>query len=93
MIKHLTSAFESLIDSLAILNLLFMGGVGFVAGYFIAKIFYWKTSILISLGFVGAGVGMLIAYIVDIVIFGLLAQVVQIRKELEEVNQKLEAKE
>jgi len=86
MIKHLSKAFESLCDGLAIANLIILAGAGFFAGFFASASFHFDLPIGIALGAAGCLVGLIIGYIVDVIVFGYFAQIIEIRKLLE--NQK-----
>lgn len=83
MIKHLSKAFESLCDGLAIANLILMAGIMTVAGILIGAKYFLNTGAIIG-GVGGLFIGLLIGYIQDVLIFGFFAQIIQIRKKLEE---------
>lgn len=83
MIKHLSKAFENLCDILAILNLLFMAGIGAILGIVIGLKYFTPAFAIPVFGIGGLLIGLLIAYIQDILIFGFFAQIIEIRKKLE----------
>lgn len=87
MIKHLTKAFESLCDGLAIANLILMTAAGFFAGFLISANFYLGLGVGIAIGCGGALIGLILAYIFDVVVFGFMAQIIEIRKLLEKESQ------
>lgn len=83
MIKHLSKAFESLCDGLAIANLILMSGIGFFVGFLVGSSLDFEIGGCIGIGCAGVIVGLIIAYIIDVLIFGLYAQIIEIRKQLE----------
>lgn len=87
MIKHLSKAFESLCDILAIVNLLISSAIFFLAAFIITRYFTWDTTKALIFGGLGACLGLLIGYVADIITFGLFAQIIEIRKLLENKEQ------
>lgn len=83
MIKHLSKAFETLCDILAILNLILMAGVGAISGIVIGLKYFTPSFAIPVFGIGGLLIGLLIAYIQDVLVFGFFAQVIEIRKKLE----------
>lgn len=83
LIKHLSKAFESLCDGLAIANLILMAGIGFFAGFFGGAALDFELAGCIGFGVGGVIIGLIIGYIVDVLTFGLYAQIIEIRKQLE----------
>lgn len=86
MIKHLSKAFESLCDGLAIANLILMAGAGFFTAFFIAASYFGIPG-CVGIGFGGLLIGLIIGYIVDVLTFGFFAQIIEIRKLLENKQQ------
>lgn len=84
MIKHLSKAFESLCDGLAIANLILMGGLGVLVGIIIGLKYFDPALAIPLFGIGGLLLGLLIGYIQDVLIFGFFSQIIQIRKKLEE---------
>lgn len=83
MIKHLSKAFENLCDILAILNLIIMAGIGSIIGIIIGLKYFTPAFAIPIFGIGGMLIGLLIAYIHDVVVFGFFAQIIEIRKKLE----------
>jgi len=92
MIKLIGKCFSGCISFLAVV-LLLAGGVG---GYFGFEALYYSThyfynsSASMAYQFGGALLGIVLAFIIDVIVFGFVVQIINIRKSLENIEQKLE---
>ncbi len=85
MLKIMGKCFAGCIAVLAVLIIL-AGGVG---GYILMKSYYYYYNVSTFALIGGAIVGALVAFILDVVVFGFIAQVIQIRRSLENIENKL----
>lgn len=87
MLKFFASCFDAICCIGAILNLLIFGGIGAFGGYTLAEDVIYANNDIIWI-FLLAIAGIAIGFFVDIFVFGFLAQITEIRKNVEKLTNK-----
>ena len=86
MLKLFSKCFEAVCSILAVINFIVCGTGGGIFGYYIGNNILGESPVLYAV-LVGIA-GVAIAFFINVFTFGLISQIFEIRKNLEELNKK-----
>ncbi len=86
MLKLFSKCFEAVCSILAVINFIAFGAFGGYLGYYIGNNILGESPVLYAV-LVGIA-GIAIAFFINVLIFGFISQIFEIRKNLELLNKK-----
>ncbi len=86
MLKLFAKCFEAVCSILSIINFLIYGGLGGFLGYYLADNVLYEEPTPYIIGLAIAGIA--VAFFVNVMTFGVIAQITEIRRNLESLNSK-----
>lgn len=86
MLKLFAKCFEIVCSILAIINFVVLGTAGGIFGDYIAERILYENPTGYIIVFVI--IGLILAFFINVLTFGLIAQITEIRKNLEKLNSK-----
>lgn len=86
MLKLFAKCFEAVCSILSVIIFLLFGGLGGFLGYYLADNVIYEEPVPYVIGMAIAGIA--VAFFVNVMIFGVIAQITEIRRNLEMLNSK-----
>ncbi len=86
MLKFFAKMYEKICVISAVLNFLLFGVLGAFGGYYFGEMVIYRNETQYAV--IGLLLGLIIALFVNVMLFGFIAQIVEIRKSLEKLEKK-----
>lgn len=86
MLKFFAKCYESICSVLAFINFILLGIAFAILGYYLGDDVFYLNPVICSV--IGGIVGVSIAFFSNVLVFGFIAQISDIRNSLEEIKNK-----